>query len=101
MEVVRNQGPENGFLKKVRKLANDNGIVLIWEMDNNNSPAQANRRSIYGINGEPFQTFSGVFQSVGAYTDISYQYSNMVLAIINGPSFQGAAVPEISGYQCL
>ena len=67
-------------------------------MDNNNSPAQANRRSIYGINGEPFQTFSGVFQSVGAYTDISYQYSNMVLAIINGPSFQGAAVPEISDY---
>ena len=31
MEVVRNMGPENGFLKKVRKLATDNGIVLIFD----------------------------------------------------------------------
>ena len=31
MEVVRNVGPENGFLKKVRKLATDNAIVLIFD----------------------------------------------------------------------
>ncbi|SDL81028.1 glutamate-1-semialdehyde 2,1-aminomutase [Salinimicrobium catena] len=31
MEVVRNFGPENDFLKKVRKLATDRGIVLIFD----------------------------------------------------------------------
>lgn len=31
MEVVRNFGPENDFLKKVRQLANERGIVLIFD----------------------------------------------------------------------
>lgn len=31
MEVVRNFGPENNFLQEVRKLATDNGIVLIFD----------------------------------------------------------------------
>ena len=31
MEVSRNRGPENGFLEKVRKLATDRGIVLIFD----------------------------------------------------------------------
>jgi glutamate-1-semialdehyde 2,1-aminomutase len=31
MEVVRNKGPENDFLHKVRKLATDRGIVLIFD----------------------------------------------------------------------
>jgi glutamate-1-semialdehyde 2,1-aminomutase len=31
MEVVRNQKPENDFLGKVRKLASDRGIVLIFD----------------------------------------------------------------------
>lgn len=31
MEVVRNQGPENNFLEKVRDLATKNGIVLIFD----------------------------------------------------------------------
>ncbi len=31
MEVVRNMGPENDFLQKVRKLATDRGIVLIFD----------------------------------------------------------------------
>jgi len=31
MEVARNKGPENNFLQKVRKLATDNGIVLIFD----------------------------------------------------------------------
>ncbi|HTA64397.1 MAG TPA: aminotransferase class III-fold pyridoxal phosphate-dependent enzyme [Xanthomonadaceae bacterium] len=31
MEVVRNMGPEDGFLHKVRKLASDRGIVLIFD----------------------------------------------------------------------
>jgi glutamate-1-semialdehyde 2,1-aminomutase len=31
MEVVRNKGPENGFLQKVRKLATDKGIILIFD----------------------------------------------------------------------
>lgn len=31
MEVVRNMGPENNFLQKVRKLAIDNQIVLIFD----------------------------------------------------------------------
>lgn len=31
MEVVRNKGPENDFLQKVRKLATDRGIVLIFD----------------------------------------------------------------------
>ena len=31
MEVSRNQSPENGFLQKVRKLATDRGIVLIFD----------------------------------------------------------------------
>jgi glutamate-1-semialdehyde 2,1-aminomutase len=31
MEVSRNMGPEDGFLEKVRKLATDNGIVLIFD----------------------------------------------------------------------
>ncbi len=31
MEVVRNHGPENDFLHKVRKIADDNGIVLIFD----------------------------------------------------------------------
>ncbi|MES2413944.1 MAG: aminotransferase class III-fold pyridoxal phosphate-dependent enzyme [Pseudomonadota bacterium] len=31
MEVVRNEGPENNFLHKVRKLATDRGIVLIFD----------------------------------------------------------------------
>ena len=31
MEVSRNQGPENGFLEKVRKVATDRGIVLIFD----------------------------------------------------------------------
>jgi glutamate-1-semialdehyde 2,1-aminomutase len=31
MEVVRNTGPEDGFLEKVRKLATDQGIVLIFD----------------------------------------------------------------------
>jgi glutamate-1-semialdehyde 2,1-aminomutase len=31
MEVSRNMGPEVGFLDKVRKLATDNGIVLIFD----------------------------------------------------------------------
>ena len=31
MEVVRNKGPENNFLHKVRKLADDNNIVLIFD----------------------------------------------------------------------
>ena len=31
MEVSRNQGPENGFLEKVRTLATDRGIVLIFD----------------------------------------------------------------------
>lgn len=31
MEVVRNMGPENNFLHKVRQLATDRGIVLIFD----------------------------------------------------------------------
>lgn len=31
MEVMRNRGPENGFLEKVRKLATKHGIVLIFD----------------------------------------------------------------------
>ena len=31
MEVMRNHPPKNGFLKKVRNLANDRGIVLIFD----------------------------------------------------------------------
>jgi len=31
MEVSRNMGPEDGFLEKVRKLATDRGIVLIFD----------------------------------------------------------------------
>jgi glutamate-1-semialdehyde 2,1-aminomutase len=31
MEVVRNMGPEDNFLHKVRKLASDRGIVLIFD----------------------------------------------------------------------
>jgi glutamate-1-semialdehyde 2,1-aminomutase len=31
MEVVRNKGPENDFLKKVRSLASERGIVLIFD----------------------------------------------------------------------
>lgn len=31
MEVARNKGPENGFLEKVRQLATDKGIVLIFD----------------------------------------------------------------------
>ena len=31
MEVVRNMGPENNFLQKVRSLANEHGIVLIFD----------------------------------------------------------------------
>ena len=31
MEVVRNKGPEDNFLQKVRKLATDHGIVLIFD----------------------------------------------------------------------
>jgi len=31
MEVVRNQGPADDFLQKVRQLATDNGIVLIFD----------------------------------------------------------------------
>jgi glutamate-1-semialdehyde 2,1-aminomutase len=31
MEVSRNSGPEDNFLQKVRKLATDNGIVLIFD----------------------------------------------------------------------
>lgn len=31
MEVVRNKGPEENFLQKVRKLATDRGIVLIFD----------------------------------------------------------------------
>jgi glutamate-1-semialdehyde 2,1-aminomutase len=31
MEVIRNSPPEDDFLKKVRKLATDNGIVLIFD----------------------------------------------------------------------
>jgi glutamate-1-semialdehyde 2,1-aminomutase len=31
MEVVRNRGPEDNFLQKVRKLATDRGIVLIFD----------------------------------------------------------------------
>ncbi|MGQ0666819.1 MAG: aminotransferase class III-fold pyridoxal phosphate-dependent enzyme [Nitrospiraceae bacterium] len=31
MEVSRNMGPERGFLEKVRKLASDKGIVLIFD----------------------------------------------------------------------
>lgn len=31
MEVSRNMGPETGFLEKVRKLATDRGIVLIFD----------------------------------------------------------------------
>lgn len=31
MEVVRNQGPQDNFLHKVRKLATDRGIVLIFD----------------------------------------------------------------------
>ncbi len=31
MEVVRNKGPENGFLHKVRQLATERGIVLIFD----------------------------------------------------------------------
>ena len=67
-------------------------------MDLHNSPAQANRRSIYGINGEPFRTFSGVFQTIGAYADVSTDYSNLVMPIINGPSVFGTTVPPIASY---
>jgi len=31
MEVVRNAGPEDNFLEKVRKLADDNSIVLVFD----------------------------------------------------------------------
>ena len=31
MEVIRNKGPENDFLQKVRKLATDKGIILIFD----------------------------------------------------------------------
>ena len=31
MEVSRNMGPEDGFLEKVRKLATDKGIVLVFD----------------------------------------------------------------------
>jgi glutamate-1-semialdehyde 2,1-aminomutase len=31
MEVIRNKGPENNFLGKIRKLATDNSIILIFD----------------------------------------------------------------------
>jgi len=31
MEVVRNEGPQDNFLEKVRKLASDRGIVLVFD----------------------------------------------------------------------
>ena len=31
MEVQRNNGPEDDFLHRVRKLADDNGIVLVFD----------------------------------------------------------------------
>ena len=31
MEVYRNKEPENNFLQRVRKLANDNNIVLVFD----------------------------------------------------------------------
>ena len=31
MEVFRNHYPKNNFLEKVRKIANENGIVLVFD----------------------------------------------------------------------
>ena len=55
MEVVRNFGPENGFLEKVRKLATDNNIVLIFD------ECTSGFRETYG----------GIFQKYGVEPDVA------------------------------
>jgi len=50
MEVVRNMGPENDFLHKVRKLATDRGIVLIFdECTSGFRQAFGGLHKIYGV----------------------------------------------------
>jgi glutamate-1-semialdehyde 2,1-aminomutase len=55
MEVVRNKGPEDNFLLKVRKLAKDRGIVLIFD------------ECTSGFR----QTFGGVHKEYGIEPDIA------------------------------
>lgn len=54
MEVVRNFGPENDFLAKVRKLATDRGIVLIFD------------ECTSGFR----ETFGGIYQKYGVEPDM-------------------------------
>jgi glutamate-1-semialdehyde 2,1-aminomutase len=50
MEVVRNKGPEDNFLHKVRKLATDRGIVLIFdECTSGFRQAFGGLHKIYGV----------------------------------------------------
>ncbi len=55
MEVCRNEGPEDDFLQKVRKLATDRGIVLIFD------------ECTSGFR----QTFGGLHQQFGIEPDIA------------------------------
>jgi glutamate-1-semialdehyde aminotransferase len=55
MEVVRNFGPENGFLDKVRQLANQRGIVLIFD------------ECTSGFR----ETFGGIFNKYGVEPDMA------------------------------
>lgn len=54
MEVMRNAGPEDGFLDKVRKLATDNGIVLVFD------------ECTSGFR----ETFGGVYKKFGVEPDL-------------------------------
>jgi len=55
MEVVRNLGPENNFLQKVRKLATDRNIVLIFD------------ECTSGFR----ETFGGLHKKYGVYPDMA------------------------------
>lgn len=55
MEVVRNFGPEDGFLQKVRDLATKNGIVLVFD------ECTSGFRETYG----------GIFQKYGVEPDMA------------------------------
>jgi glutamate-1-semialdehyde 2,1-aminomutase len=55
MEVVRNFGPEDNFLQKVRKLATDNNIVLVFD------ECTSGFRETYG----------GIFQKYGVEPDVT------------------------------
>ncbi len=55
MEVLRNFGPEDGFLEKVRNLATEKGIVLIFD------------ECTSGFR----ETFGGIFQKYGVEPDLT------------------------------